>query len=237
MRRPPTAGSLIDDLCDVVREADDLLGDEVAGSGLAGQDLDPRQPVLGGLGADLVIERDAMQDVEQLPLVFVDALDLDVEQRVRVHGQADTVLDHPGQRRLRGEALGGELGLQRRVAGMGARSRIASLSDSTRAPSVSTSSWVSARVRAMQPSAEGDAVGLVLDPAGIDLRHLLEDRAADQLGVQGGDAVDGVRAEESQWPIRTRRPCFSSISEREASRLSSAPGCARTCSRWRAFSR
>ena len=37
-----------------------------------------------GMRADRVVERDRLDDVEQLALVFVDALDLDVEQRVRI---------------------------------------------------------------------------------------------------------------------------------------------------------
>jgi hypothetical protein len=49
-----------------------------------------------------------------------------------------------------------------------------------------------------QPAAEGDAVGLVVDPLRVKLVQLGEHRAAHQLGMQPGHAVDAVRAEERQ---------------------------------------
>ena len=89
----------VDDLGDVVGELDDQLGLRVARRRLAGEDLHPRRQVAGRVGADGVVERDGLQDVEQLALVFVDALDLHVEQRVGVDALVDLLGD--GARRAR----------------------------------------------------------------------------------------------------------------------------------------
>ena len=79
---PRTAGSLLTTRATSLIELDDQLGVPVARRRLAGEDLDPRHPVPLRMRADRVIERDRLEDVEELALVFVDALDLDVEQRV-----------------------------------------------------------------------------------------------------------------------------------------------------------
>ena len=68
-------------LRDVVGELDDQLGVVIARRRLAAEELHARHPVALRMRADLVVERDRLDDVEQLALVFVDALDLDVEQR------------------------------------------------------------------------------------------------------------------------------------------------------------
>ena len=65
-------------------ELDDQLGVVIARRRLAGEEFDARHPVQLGMRADLVVERHGLDDVEQLALVFVDALDLDVE-----HGRSD----------------------------------------------------------------------------------------------------------------------------------------------------
>ncbi len=65
-------------------------------------------------------------------------------------------------------------------------------------PQVPTRSAVRLGLAPMQPAAEGDAVGLVDDAVRVELVQVLEDRAAHQLGVERGDAVDAVRAEEGE---------------------------------------
>ncbi len=93
---------VVDDARDVVRQLDDELGAHIAGRGLAGEDLHPRRPVLLRVGADRLVERDRFEDVEELTLVFVDALDLHVEQRSRVDANAGPRPDHAHQRVLVG---------------------------------------------------------------------------------------------------------------------------------------
>ncbi len=50
----------------------------------------------------------------------------------------------------------------------------------------------------IEPAAEGDAVGLVVDPLGVQLVQLGKDRAFHQLAVQRRYAIDAVRAQERQ---------------------------------------
>ena len=67
---------------------------------------------------DRLILRHRLDDVEQLPLVFVDALHLHVEQRIRRHGEAEPVLDHFGQPHLVGALDRRELRLEIRIVGV-----------------------------------------------------------------------------------------------------------------------
>ena len=74
-------GIVVDDFGDIVDQLDDQLGVAIARRRLAGEDFHPRHPVALRFVLDRLVQRDRLDDVEQLPFVFVDALDLDVEQR------------------------------------------------------------------------------------------------------------------------------------------------------------
>ena len=54
------------------------------------------------------------------------------------------------------------------------------------------------RVRQQQPAPRRDAVGLVVEPLGEHLGQVLDRRLAQQLGVDRGDAVGAVRADDRQ---------------------------------------
>ena len=54
------------------------------------------------------------------------------------------------------------------------------------------------RVGQHQPAAEGDAVGLVGDAAGIEMVEIVEHGLLHQVGMHRRDAVDAVRADEGQ---------------------------------------
>ena len=75
-----------------IGELDDQLGLRVARRRLAGEDLHARHEVDRRIGADGVVARDRLENVEQLALVFVDALDLHVEQRVGIDALTLSVL-------------------------------------------------------------------------------------------------------------------------------------------------
>ena len=64
---------------------------------LAGENLHARHEVARGLRLDVLIERDRLQHIQELALIFMDALDLDVEQRVRVDLDADALEDRRGE--------------------------------------------------------------------------------------------------------------------------------------------
>ena len=69
---------------DIVGELDDELGEVIASRSLACQDDDSRRRPICLTLAKRVPARDDAEDVQQLALVFVDALDLYVEHARRV---------------------------------------------------------------------------------------------------------------------------------------------------------
>ena len=80
---------VVDDVGDVVDEPDDEFGHRIPGRCLACDDDGARHNVGMHAGANAVVQGDDMQHVEQLPFVFVDAFDLDVEHRGRIDFDAE----------------------------------------------------------------------------------------------------------------------------------------------------
>ncbi len=74
-------------------EADDLLGHVVAGGGLAAEQHAARDQPRAVAALDAVVEMDDVQGVEELALVFVDALHLHVEEGVGVEAHAAVAQD------------------------------------------------------------------------------------------------------------------------------------------------
>ena len=93
------------------------LGLGIVRGRLAGEDLDARHPILVRLGAHRVIERDRLEYVQELALVFVDALDLDVEHRSRVDLHSGLFRDHGGEPLLVGAFHGEETFLESGIVG------------------------------------------------------------------------------------------------------------------------
>ena len=60
------------------------LGHEITRSRLASEDEGARNHFLAASGLDLVVKMNDVENVQRLPFVFMDALHLHVEQRVRV---------------------------------------------------------------------------------------------------------------------------------------------------------
>ena len=139
-----------------------------------------------------------MQNIEQLAFVFVDALDLHVEQRARVHPHIHAVEDQFRQTFLVGALGGGEALLKSGVVGetlefgeMGGiveHPRPDRLRDEVR----------ERRVGFEQPAAERDAIGLVDDAVRIELVEIVEDGLLDEFAVQRRDAIHLVGAEKGQ---------------------------------------
>lgn len=94
---------VVDDSANTVDQVDDSLRHPISGSSLAAEDGDARSELLLLLrthGLDLKVAVNHTKDVELLSLVFMDALDLDVEESGRVDGYAGGVLDVFGQSNL-----------------------------------------------------------------------------------------------------------------------------------------
>ena len=74
---------VVDLVADGIDRLDDALGQVVAGRGLGGEDEDAGLHVELRVLQDAAIEREDVEQVQVLPLVLVQALDLDVEERSR----------------------------------------------------------------------------------------------------------------------------------------------------------
>ena len=191
-------GIVVDDLRDVVDQLDDQLGVAVARRRLAGEDLYPRHPVAVGIVLDRLVQRDRLDDVEQLALVFVDALDLHVEQRGRIDLDAEPLADQARQRRLVVKLDGAELLLEFDVAGAGFdQAELRRIVEHGFAAGLAQQIG-QLRIRQHQPAAEGDAVGLVGDAAGIEMVEIVKHGLAHQVRMHRRDAVDAVRADEGE---------------------------------------
>ena len=171
----------------------------VARRRLAGENLHPRHPVPHRLGADRVVERDGLQDVQQLALVFVDALDLHIEHRIRVEPDAHPLPHQPGERllvvRLTAANAPGSAAssAKRRELREHRLRRPGSPARPRRSATRSGRDWTgSSQRRKVMP------LVLLLIRSGIHVVEIAEHGLAHQVGVQRGDAVDAVRAEEGE---------------------------------------
>ena len=82
----PTSRIDVDHGRDVVDQLDDQLGQRIGRRGLAGEEEGARRHVERRVVAQAIVEDDDVQHIEQLPLVFVDAFDLAVEDGVGIDG-------------------------------------------------------------------------------------------------------------------------------------------------------
>ena len=214
---------VVDDPRDVVDQLDDQLGLHVARRRLAGEDLHPRHPVALGMGADRVVERDRLEDVEQLALVFVDALDLHVEQRARDRrrcraGRVISLASVALLARLTcGELLPGTPRSSAKRSSSVERFDIVEQAVADRL----ADQLRQARIALHQPAPRRDAVGLVVDAVGIELVQMLEHRLLHQLGVQRRHAVDPVRADEGE--LAHAHPAAVVLVDQRHRRQQSAP--------------
>ena len=133
----------------------------------AAENLHARHPILFRMAADLVIERDGLNQVEQLALIFVDALDLDVEQRVGVQPYAGQVPQMGGEGHLVGALDQGDPFPKCGISGQ----RVQVLQSvgvvKEAFPNRIAQQAGEVRVALLQPAARRDAVGLVVDLIGV----------------------------------------------------------------------
>ena len=198
LSRPRSRGVVVDDAADVVDQPDDVLGHRVARRRLAGEDHGARHPVGVGRGQHRLVAADHVQHVEQLALVFVDALDLHVEQAVGVDLDAGAGVDVRRQPRLVGALDGEELGAERRIGRQ--RPQLGQLVQSQ--PPAAADALVEqrcqARVGLRQPAPRRHAVGHVREAVGPQRGEVGEDGLHQQVGVQRRHAVDLVAAHDRQ---------------------------------------
>mmetsp|Transcript_21532 Transcript_21532/g.83660 ORF Transcript_21532/g.83660 Transcript_21532/m.83660 type:complete len:662 (+) Transcript_21532:1047-3032(+) len=179
-------------------QAHDALGHLVGRGGLAGDDDRARHPARVRVVADGLVAADHVQQVQQLALVFVDALDLDVEQAVEVHREAQLAADHAGQALLVGTLDGQELLAERRVGGQrlelgqGRQVLAPALADAA------VQQRRQRRIGLLQPAPRRHAVGDVVEALRPDAGVVGKDGLHHQFRVQRRHAVDPVRGDQGQ---------------------------------------
>eukprot|EP00047_Mylnosiga_fluctuans_P003292 m.228426 g.228426 ORF g.228426 m.228426 type:complete len:867 (+) comp11740_c0_seq1:45-2645(+) len=188
----------VDDVGDGCDQLDDHLGHVVPGRGLAANQDSAGHEVAAGVLLHAVVEGDDVQDVEQLALVLVQALDLDVEERVRVDLDAVLLGQVLGKLLLVDQLciddVGKELGV---VSQRAQRGKLVQVLDPRLANALGDERG-EGHVALQQPAARRDAVGLILELLGPQLEEVLERGVLKNLGVQAGDAVDGVAADDRE---------------------------------------
>ena len=135
-----------------------------------------------------------VQQVEELPLVFVDALDLHVEDAVRIEDDAGLALDVIGQTHLVAALRGGKVVAELLVVGRRAQF--------LQAPPVLAEALVDqgrqTGVGLAQPATRRDAVGLVVETLGEELGKIGKDGLHHQVGVQLRHPVHPMAADNRQ---------------------------------------
>ena len=183
---------------DDVDEADRFLGFAVTGSGLAAKEEGPRCNLEFRVILQEVIQVKDVKDVQGLALIQVDALDLDVEDRVRPHVRIIAVADVTGQDILAFLLDPRQLFLERRV--IGKRHEVLELRRRP-APAV-PDGFVDERgqlgIGFDEPAAMGNAVGLVGETVREARIELVQRRILEDLRMDFGDTVDAVAAEDGQ---------------------------------------
>ena len=181
-----------------MRQLDDQLGTVIARRRLAGENLDPGREALRRAVAHRVIERHGLKNVQQLPLIFVDALDLHIEHRARVDLQFECGADIGRQRFLIGALDRHEALLKSRIIRQRAQpfQRLGVIQHplAHRLPQ----QLGQAGIGLMQPAAEGDAIGLVHDPPGEEHVEIVKHRLLQQVRMQGGDAIHLMAADKGE---------------------------------------
>ena len=117
------AGVRIDARPDHVDRANDVLGEVIARCGLGRKNEDTRHHVEVRLLQQPPVERHDVEQIQVLPLVFVQTLDLHVEECIRRDLDAAFSPDDLGQIDLVGAFDRHELPLERRVGGVGLEPR------------------------------------------------------------------------------------------------------------------
>lgn len=188
---------LVDNFAHSIDQVNDLLGHPVAGSSLATKDGDTWQLLLPLLGAHCLesqVPVDNSKDVELLALIFVNSLDLDVEQGCWVDRYAERSLNVLGQAHLVGILDLCPLLAEGLVLGMSFQlvenSQILQEIVTT---ALGSNQLRQARVGLVQPTSGGDAVGHVGELVrAVNLNKVLENGGLDQIRVQLSHTVDLV---------------------------------------------
>ena len=181
-----------------VDRLDDELGGVIARRSLGREDEGARRDVEVGVLEQAAVEPKDVEQVEVLALVFVEALDLHIEHGGGVNLNAALIKDALGEFFFVRVFNRHEFLAERSVVGRGLKLAQQVEIALPAAADGARDEVGEARVASHEPAARGDAIGLVVDAARIEFVELGEEVAFNQLGVEGGDAVDRVAADHAQ---------------------------------------
>ena len=194
-RRSLTCRIVVHDVGDAVDQPDDQLRQVVTRRGLAAEDHRAGHDRGSTVALDALVEADDVQDVQVLALVLVDALDLDVEHRVGIHGDAgpapDDVRESCLRRALHPLPVFAESGVLRERLERPEPAVIAG----PRVADPPRRELREPRVRKHEEAPGRDAVRHIRELLRHELVEVLEHRLLQQLAVQRRDAVDRVAAD------------------------------------------
>ena len=147
---------------------------------------------------DVIVKRQDMQNIQQLALIFMQALNLHIEDRIRVNVDA-VVLRNIGGKAYLILALDGLQIFQniRIVAVLEQRLECIRILQEAVADQLFEIRR-QLRVRLAQPAPVGDAIGHVHEALRIHVVIVAEDRCLQDLGVELRDAVDHVAAGKAE---------------------------------------
>ena len=188
----------VDLRADRVDRLDDKLGCVITRCSLGREDEDARRDIEIGILEQTAVEPEDMEEIKVLALVFVETLDLHVEDGGGVDLDAALVKDALGEcffvRVLDRHEFFAERGI------IGRRFEFAQQVEIALPPAANGAGDEvgEARVAGHEPAARGDAVGLVVDAAGVEGVELGEEVALHQLRVKGSDTVDRMAADDAQ---------------------------------------
>jgi hypothetical protein len=174
---------------------------------------------------DAVVQVDHVQHVEQLPLVFVDALDLHVEQRVGVELDPALGLDQFGEARLVGALDRAPFGVECLMAPRSQRFELFQLRQ-VGDPAFADLPVISALMPGLACATQRRGVTplvLLLNLLRPQLDEVAEQAFLQQPRVQRGDAVDREAADDGEIGHAHLRTSPSSMSDMRR-RRSMSPG-------------
>ena len=184
---------VVDNFGDVVDEFDVEFGGGVAGGCFSAEEDDARDAVGVGVGLEFAIEVDDVEQIQELALVFVDALDLNVEEHVAGDVEGEVFFDEAlfvflfdGNEAVEDGIVVGECFEFFEIFAV-RNPRIADFF----AQKVGETG-----VCRDHPTTRRDAVRLVVEALGEELDEIGEEVGFDEVGVDLRDAVDGVRSDD-----------------------------------------
>ena len=186
-------GVVVDHVAHRVDQADDEFCHVIAGRRLCAENKGARRKRHIGVLFEVAVHIQNVQCVQKLPLILVQSLYLHVKDAVRIHRHAVVIINVLGKALfVRFFDLGKFLHHRLVVRVLHQSGKVCVLNKAV--PDQLLDVLRQKRVCFCQPATVRDAVGHVGKASGVEFIHVVEHFLFQDLAVQGGHAVDGVRS-------------------------------------------